>query len=249
MRKNTFLIVASFLIVFIVCMLLLTITTARASDNRADSAAQAIIINEGNGETKIQGNRGFPANEGQVFPPMPYNGTQGDRKVGPQYEALSDLVEFQHRFTVKEIDNMRVNAKNVQTEVVTPSGEFVNISHRSKNILLYLRNPKKVLNFTVEIRGWIMVRATKKDITSEELLAIAMHEAWKLGANSIYGRDGFTRTLLAKGWGIGGNSTIAKMGNNDTLAGVATGGTGYSSGESKFQDRPWIKVQALYVTK
>jgi hypothetical protein len=92
----------------------------------------------------------------------------------------------------------------------------------------------------------ITVKATDLNTTTEKLLAVAALEAAAYGASEIHIIDsGKFRVMTGSGWGIGVYYYGATISGSEKSSGVGGGGTGYSTAESGYQDKPWIKVIAV----
>lgn len=96
----------------------------------------------------------------------------------------------------------------------------------------------------------ITVKATDLNTTTEKLLAAAALEAASYGAPEIHVIDsGKMRVMAGSGWGIGLYYYAANLSAAETSGGMGGGGTGYSQGESGYQDKPWVKVIAVIPAK
>lgn len=92
----------------------------------------------------------------------------------------------------------------------------------------------------------ITVKATNLDTTSEKLLAVASLEAASYGAPEVHVIDvGKHRVISGDGWGIGLYYHVATISSGEGSGQAGGGGTGYSTSESGYQDKPWVKVIAV----
>lgn len=113
--------------------------------------------------------------------------------------------------------------------------------------ITFIFDKKEMLKPWIQL-GYVSSQQIAKDGDSIQLLGYIGLEAIKLGANTVLlVNEGVERTLKASGWGIGLNYTQANMGIQDDTGRVGSGGTGYSTGWSKYLDKPWIRAIAVYV--
>jgi hypothetical protein len=89
----------------------------------------------------------------------------------------------------------------------------------------------------------VTAEADSRDVDMIAIMAKSALEALKKGANVLHVTAfGAARDTETRGWGIGFNTTMAKMyNNNDDSSAVGTGGMGYSSAWAGMRDKPWLQ--------
>ena len=94
--------------------------------------------------------------------------------------------------------------------------------------------------------GYVTSEADDRKTSMLEVVAQAALDALRSGADILQvTAQGAARDTETSGWGIGFNTTAAKMFDGDNVSGVASGGTGYSSAWAGMRDKPWIQANAL----
>ena len=94
--------------------------------------------------------------------------------------------------------------------------------------------------------GYVTSEADDRKTSMLEVVAQAALDALRDGADVLQVvAQGAARDTETSGWGIGFNTTAAKMFDGDNVSGVASGGTGYSSAWAGMRDKPWIQANAL----
>jgi len=96
----------------------------------------------------------------------------------------------------------------------------------------------------------VTAEADSRDVDMIAVMAKSALEALKKGANVLHVTAfGAARDTETRGWGIGFNSTMAKIYNsNDDSSIVGTGGFGYSSAWAGMRDKPWLQGFGLIDT-
>ena len=108
--------------------------------------------------------------------------------------------------------------------------------------IILLVEPTKQYDFY----GTIVVKGNEKDHTFDCLLKAAL-EALDMGANTLMVTgEGAGKMLKSFSWGIGFNTSTAKMSDSGDASSTVTGGLGVSSGQSQYKSAPWIQAFALY---
>ena len=94
--------------------------------------------------------------------------------------------------------------------------------------------------------GYVTSEADDRKTSMLEVVAQAALDALRSGADILQVvAQGAARDTETSGWGIGFNTTVAKMFDGDNGSGVASGGTGYSKAWAGMRDKPWIQANAL----
>jgi hypothetical protein len=89
----------------------------------------------------------------------------------------------------------------------------------------------------------VTAEADSRDVDMIAIMAKSALEALRKGANVLHVTAfGAARDTETRGWGIGFNSTMAKVfQQNDDASVVGTGGFGYSSAWAGMRDKPWLQ--------
>lgn len=104
-----------------------------------------------------------------------------------------------------------------------------------------------------QLVGYVTSTSENKKATMVEVMAAAALAALEDGCNAIqFTAQGAHRDAESSGWGIGFNTTYAKLfdatGTQDASI-VGGGGFGYSSTWAGMRDKPWLQAATLAVPK
>lgn len=194
-----------------------------------------------------KGYRGFPNGIQMTYPGIPtyLNGPT----PGASVTDLEDWLMYGNVFDLDTLDNLtgrttvpgtlRIGYKTVTVTQVPKVDE----SEKPEKMKILL---KSQVNGVYKRVATITVKATNLDVTTEKLIAAAALEAAAYGASEIHVLDaGMHRVMKGSGWGIGVYYYAANLNSAETSGGMGGGGTGFSTGESGYQDKPWVKVVAV----
>lgn len=194
-----------------------------------------------------KGYRGFPNGIQMTYPMAPtyLNGPT----EGASVTNLEDWLKYGNVFDLATLENLtcrttapgalRIGYKTITVTQVPK----VEDSAKPEKVKVLLKNQ---VNGVYRRVATITVKATNLDVTSEKLLAAAALEAAAYGASEIHVLDaGMHRVMKGSGWGIGAYYYAANLNSAESAGGMGGGGTGYSTGESGYQDKPWVKVVAV----
>ena len=196
-----------------------------------------IAPDEATVNTNAKGYRGFPNGIQMTYPGMPVylNGPTD----GPSVTDLEVFLMYGNVFDTATLNAMRQDA----SLKVTTSAECPKVEVATETVKALM---KKQVNGKFKRVATITVKAKNLDTTSEKLLAAAALEAASFGATEIHVVDaGKLRVMKGSGWGIGFYYYAAGISASESSGQMGGGGTGYSTGESGYQDKPWIKVIAV----
>jgi hypothetical protein len=200
------------------------------------------VRNEGSGY------RGFPIGPQMTYPGLPtyFNGPTD----GASVTNLEDFLMYGNVWDIATLEAMAGTGSasdflSIGYKVVTVA-ECPTAAQPEKVKALLKKQVKGVYKRVATIT----VKASNLNTTSEKLLAIAGLEAAKYGASEIHIIDaGKHRVMTGEGWGIGIYYYAAGLSASESSGQMGGGGTGYSTGESGYQDKPWIKVIAVIPAK
>jgi len=227
--------------------------TADAGATAEGTFSNTISFPESKDLTSVNNNgsgyRGFPMGVQMTYPGFPtyLNGpTDGasvtDLETYLMYGNSFDIATLDAIVNQGGLDWLGVNGMKVIT-----TAECAQTSEKPAAVKALL---KKQVKGTYKRVATITVKATNLNVTSERLLAAAAFEAASYGASEIHIIDsGKHRVMSGSGWGIGLYYYAASLSAAETSGGMGGGGTGYSQGESGYQDKPWVKVIAVIPAK
>jgi len=198
-------------------------------------------------DINAKGYRGFPIGPQMTYPGFPtyFNGATD----GASVTNLEDFLTYGNVWDIATLEAMAsggvfdfiASGYKVVTVAECPEGAQ---PEKVKALL------KKQVNGKYKRVATITVKATNLNTTSERLLARAALEGAKYGASEIHIIDsGKHRVMTGEGWGIGIYYYAAGLSASESSGQMGGGGTGYSTGESGYQDKPWIKVIAVIPAK
>lgn len=182
--------------------------------------------------------RGFANGTEVVYPGMP--NYFGPKTLGPNTIDLDLILKMKRTWT---LDELTVTGKGVKT--LTHERLFV----PGKDTLKIKKNLTDTIDIVLGappenglLKAVIMVRARNTKVTTLEVLADAGRSAMNVPGRCVvyivaYGSQNIVKT---SGWGIGFNSSVATVNGTNDLSSISSGGTGYSSGEGMFDDKPWV---------
>lgn len=235
-----------------------TLNATAVVDSVTATASPNVTVNNVGAEQKdlttavvdAKGYRGFPIGPQMTYPMMPtyLNGpTDGasvtDLKTFLIYGNMFDLPTLDAMTNQSGFDFFSLGLK-VITVAECPK---VADDARPAKIKALMKDQVKGV---YKRAATITVKATDLNTTSEKLLAAAMLEAASYGASEVHVIDaGKHRVMSGSGWGIGIYYYAAGLNSAETSGQMGGGGTGYSTGESGYQDKPWVKVIAVIPAK
>lgn len=220
-------------------------TTSDANASAAASGGQAAA--EGgqsfavNDQTFESGDRPF-AYQGQVqYAVLPgYFGENS--KPGHQFISLQQLMMYTTEWSVEDAKTMLKDGTRGSVNLnISPLVAKVPVEERSVSVICIgdILDKEK---YDVQVLAVGTVNATNKRATSAKDLATAIKTASEYGATHIqFLGQGTNTELSSSGWGIGFNFTKA------TDSTVSTGGTGFSTGYSGYDNLPWQQFMLLKV--
>jgi len=202
------------------------------------------VRNEGSGY------RGFPMGVQMTYPGFPtyLNGpTEGASVTNLEdyllYGNTFDLATLNAMINSSGLDFFGLGIKTVTVAECPKVGDDA----RPAVVKALL---KKQVKGVYKRAATITVKATDLNTTTEKLLAAAALEAASYGASEIHIIDaGKFRVMAGSGWGIGFYYYAAGLSASESSGQMGGGGTGYSTGESGYQDKPWVKVIAVIPAK
>lgn len=184
------------------------------------------------------GFRDFPTPGSVAYPGTP--SYFGHATPGSAFQSVKVILDYKDTFSVDELKIMvphQYGIKVMTNALVTAVDE----EEQANNLTVFIGKP----SHRAKAVAFITVRATSER-TSAELLAKAMLEARKYGAEAIQvTAEGVERQIEAFGWGIGFAYTSASINVAEDRGGVGTGGTGISGGHAGYKDKPWLRVVAI----
>jgi len=188
-----------------------------------------------------KGYRSFP-NQGEIHYPG-HVGYFGKATPGSSFQNVRVLLSYQNTFNV---DQLKLMAKGPwgSTVIANPLVKKADSADRADELKAFLRKPAG----NVKPLAFITVKATSNNTTSAEIIAEALLEARKYGANAVQiTAEGVERELTTFSWGLGVAYSYASINANEDRGGIGSGGTGIAGGKAGYKDRPWLRVIAIYI--
>ncbi|MDX1285491.1 MAG: OmpA family protein [Draconibacterium sp.] len=223
--------------------------TGRANSD-ANAGATAFVGEAGGIKNSFNGGpgkRGLPIlNQATFLPPASFF---GPNEEGHQFMPLETLLHFVPVWSVEQAKNAVYNKQFGKDVEIRPLVKVNSKTTRYNEITCMITEPAE---YTV--LGFGAIAATDDESITPDVLAKAILEAHKIGANTIqFLGQGKNVKLLASGWGININGGVTVIGgdNKDGDAGGGGGfaGTGFSKYESGYANMPWLQMVFLNVTK
>lgn len=190
-----------------------------------------------NNQTFEASDRAFPIGLGVNYPALP--GYFGDNnKPGHQFISLDKLMMYNTSWKIipEYASEMGLTFNFTPYEKTVPAEEQSKVIICTKKMF----DKEKV---DVKVLGVGTMNSTNKDVISPDLLRNVLFEASTYGATHVqFLGEGTNTELSSTGWGIGISYTKA----SDTS--VSSGGTGFSTGWSGYDNLPWMQFIFLKVT-
>jgi hypothetical protein len=170
---------------------------------------------------------------------VPYFGEGMD---GHRFISISALLMYNDVWKVEDAHNMLkgfTGKKDVQIR------NFISMKDVTPtNIVKFITKPSDN-NLTPVAIGTVAAKNGKS--ISADVLAKIIVAASERGATHIQIlAEGKNRSIVASGWGIGFHGTQSQLHDSENSRGsVGSGGTGYSTGKSGYEDYPWIQFFLL----
>jgi len=226
--------------VILAMILMFVFTTGNVfADATSNSGANAAGT-ANNNQTFEAGDRAFPIGIGVNYPGMP--GYFGDNnKPGHQFITLDKLMMYTTEWKIADAELMLSNSKIKVNADIAPLVKMVKSEDYSKTIIC-TKKAFDTTKFKVTQLAFGTVNSTNKEAISAHDLAKALVVASKYGATHIqFLGEGTNTELSASGWGIGLSYTKA---SSDS---ISSGGTGFSTGWSGYDNLPWQQFVVLKV--
>lgn len=214
--------------------------TTNQGQSQGHNAAFNGDINSGNtygGEKNFvnQGGAAYPGHPAYLATPQ--NGYAEMRPADVlRFAKNFDISEYTDKFGVKIIIDY-MNPKPDEDEVLPTKVKFIGTG-----------DPKDDPEFPAERQEMaiITVVAKDKDVTMAKVIKATALACSSVDADTAF-IEGFgsDRKVGAWGFGIGLAYTAANVSRDGNAGQVATGGTGWSTGEAGYHGYPWIQVHAL----
>ncbi|RLD65138.1 MAG: hypothetical protein DRI84_07475 [Bacteroidetes bacterium] len=220
--------------------LMFVFTTSNAFANSATVSDVAATGNANNNQTFEAGDRAFPIGIGVNYPQLP--GYFGDNnKPGHQFISLDLLMMYDNEWNVAKAKMMLAGSGFDVNANIAPLAKMVKSENYSKSIIC-VKKAFDTSKFEVTQLAIGTVNSTNKEAISAHDLAKAIVLASKYGATHIqFLGEGTNTELSSTGWGIGLSYTKA---SSDS---ISSGGTGYSTGWSGYNNLPWQQFIILKV--
>lgn len=171
---------------------------------------------------------------------VPYFGESTD---GHRFISVTTLLMYNDVWRVEDARNMLKGfkgKKDIQIRNMIHTKDVV-----KTDIVKFITKPANGSNLVPIAIG--SVAAMNGKSISADVLAKIIVAASERGATHIQIlAEGKNRNIVASGWGIGFNATHSQLHESDNSRGsVGSGGTGYSTGKSGYEDYPWIQFFLL----
>lgn len=96
------------------------------------------------------------------------------------------------------------------------------------------------------LAGVIMVRVRDTKATTLEAMADAGRHALDIpGATMYIVAFASNKVVKSGGWGIGFHTSAATANGTNDISTVTSGGTGWSTGEAGYEDKPWVHAYVV----
>ena len=188
--------------------------------------------------------RGFPIGTEVKYGPMP--SYFGPDKPGPNTMDLRMILEMKQEWNRDCLKVTGSNAKtNTRARFFEPTRKRLGKEFKARKtdtINIHLGLPPT----DARLAGVVMVRARDTKATTLEIMADAARSALDIpGATMYIVAYSSTKVVKSGGWGIGFHSSAATMNGTNDLGSVTSGGTGFSTGEAGYQDKPWMHAYVV----
>jgi hypothetical protein len=183
--------------------------------------------------------RGYAVGTEVVYPGMP--SYFGPDKPGPNTMDLRVILEMKPDWTRDCLTATGTKAKtNTRARFFVPTRKSLGKEFKAKDsdaIKILLGNPPE----DAKLVGVVMVRARDTKATTLEVMADAGRHALDIPGATLYVvAYNSAKVVKTGGWGIGFHSSMATANGTNDLSSVSSGGTGWSTGEAGYEDKPWI---------
>jgi len=219
--------------------------TALAGNTASAEANAGAIINmpEDSREFKDMP-RPFANGTEITYPGMP--NFFGPDKQNANTMDLQVILEMKKTWTRECLKETGTKAKtNTRARFFEPRRHRLGNEFKAKDtdtIDIHLGMPPK----DARLAGVVVVRARDTKTTTLEVLADAGRHALDIPGATLYVvAYNSSKVVQSSGWGIGFHTSAATANGTNDLSTITSGGTGYSTGEAGFGDKPWIHAYVV----
>jgi hypothetical protein len=188
--------------------------------------------------------QGFANGTEMTFPGVsPYFGP--DRHPGPNSIDLRMILDVKSTWKRFELAPTATQAKmDIRARHLVPTMKKLGIKPSPDDTIdIFIGTPPP----SAKLLGVVMVRVRDTEATTFEAMAEAgLRGLDGMGDAIFIVAFGSQKVVKGSGWGIGFHHTTATVSDGKDLGTVTSGGTGYSTSEAGYKDKPW--VHALIVT-
>jgi len=196
-----------------------------------------------------QGMRGFaiPA-DNQYGPVINYFGKP---LPGVGFQPVEQFLMYGGLYSEGALKSILDKAEKITVDYKTVNDKVMVPRVANERWIKVIVNDKRVDG--AQLIGYVTSISENKNATMVEVMAAAALAALEDGCNAIqFTAQGAHRDAQSSGWGIGFNTTYAKLfdatGTQDASI-VGGGGLGYSSTTAGMRDKPWLQGTTLAVAK
>lgn len=214
----------------------LNVADANATAGAAVNSDPSAVINQDFDATDVP--QGFANGTEMTYPGVvPYFGP--DRHPGPNSLDLHMILNMKSEWKRLELDPSTSKTKmNIRARHLIPTRDTLGIKALPDDkINIFLGTPPA----GTELLGVVMVRIRDTEGTTFEAMCEAGLRGLDGMGDALYiVAFGSQKVVKGSGWGIGFHHTTATVNDGKDLGTVTSGGTGYSTSEAGYKDKPWV---------
>jgi len=220
--------------------------SSSSANSNSQAAGTALIDQSGQNNISESMERGFVVPGGVGYGPV--INYYGKPLPTAQFRPVETLLMYGGWFSEGTLEKIVSRSSDTITECEVVNGaKYVPRAKADPNGTRWIRI---IATTAVQEKhglvGYVTSEADDRKTSMLEVVAQAALDALRSGADILQvTAQGAARDTETSGWGIGFNTTAAKMFDGDNVSGVASGGTGYSSAWAGMRDKPWIQANAL----
>jgi len=232
---------------FIVLIIVLAFSTTPAKADSTAIADSAVGVNDvGNVNQTFEATeeipRSFPNGTEVGYPSVPM--FIGPDRPGPNTMDLSGILNLKQNWIRAELEETASKAKMwIRSMYLVQTRDTLDIEENDiDSVILRLGIPPA----GSKLLGIIMVRIRNTKGTTVEAMSEAGLKGLECMADAVYiVAYNSQKVVKASGWGIGVHHSGASVDRDNRGGSVSSGGTGWSTGEAGYQDKPWVHAYCV----